>query len=162
MIRKKLMNLINRVILTVLFRSLRVLYRADHRVHREITGWPGNLSLKIICGTDGPVLAIRKEKKKGLTRLPQAARTDISMRFKTTSGAFRVLTGQIGIPEAYAKHLFSLEGDINRAMSFVHCVEYAEACLFPSFWCGRFLREIPRKEINPLCLYICILLENGR
>lgn len=81
------------------------------------------------------------------------------MRFKTVTGAFRVLSGQIGISEAYARHLFSLEGDIYQTMSFVRCVEYLEAYLFPEFMSRRILREVPPRQLGMLQVYALAMLE---
>ena len=132
-----MMNQINRIVLNVLYRGLRVLYQKDSRVRAEMGSWAEGLSLKLVCGPGGAVLAVRKDEQHGLCRLSRAQHTDITMRFKTVTGAFRVLSGQIGISEAYARHLFSLEGDIYQTMSFVRCVEYLEAYLFPEFMSSR-------------------------
>ena len=135
--KREMMNQINRIVLNVLYRGLRVLYQKDSRVCAEMGSWAEGLSLKLVCGPGGAVLAVRKDEQHGLCRLSRAQHTDITMRFKTVTGAFRVLSGQIGISEAYARHLFSLEGDIYQTMSFVRCVEYLEAYLFPEFMSRR-------------------------
>jgi hypothetical protein len=82
------------------------------------------------------------------------------MRFKSVRGAFLVLTGQKGVSQAYAEHLFSLEGDIYQTMSFVRCVEYAESYLFPEFWSSRILKEVPGKQTSALKIYLLSLIEN--
>ena len=121
--------------------------------------WAEGLSLKLVCGPGGAVLAVRKDEQHGLCRLSRAQHTDITMRFKTVTGAFRVLSGQIGISEAYARHLFSLEGDIYQTMSFVRCVEYLEAYLFPEFMSRRILREVPPRQLGMLQVYALAMLE---
>jgi hypothetical protein len=74
-------------------------------------------------------------------------------------GAFRVLSGQIGVADAYAAHLFYLEGDIYKTMSFVRCVEYIESYLFPKIISERILKEVPEKQISSLQVYALALLE---
>lgn len=160
--KKEILNQINNVVLQVLFRGFRVLYKNDSRVKAEIDGWDPGLTLKLVCGPGGAVLALRKKEGCGVGKLQRAQRTAITMRFKSVEGAFQVLTGQKGVSEAYAEHMFTLEGDIYQTMSFVRCVEYAEAYLFPRFWCGRILKEVPEKELGSLQVYGRILLENGR
>ena len=71
-----------------------------------------------------------------------------------------MLSGQKGIADAYAEHLFTLEGDIYKTMGFVRCVEFAEAYLFPRVWSGRILKEIPDKQLASLKVYALALLEN--
>jgi hypothetical protein len=147
--------------LQVLYRGFRVLYRKDSRVRREIDSWSPELTLKLVCGPGGAVLAMKKEGSRGIVRIQRAQKADITMRFKSVAGAFRVLTGQMSVSEAYAAHQFALEGDICQTMSFVRCVEYAEAYLFPYFWASRILKEVPGKELSAVKVYALALLENG-
>lgn len=151
--KKEILNGINGAVLEVLFRSFCVLYKEDSRVQKEIDSWNNQLTLKLVCGPGGAVLALRKSPHHGLVKLKRAQRTSITMRFKSVEGAFRVLSGQIGVADAYAEHLFSLEGDIYQAMSFVRCVDYAEAYLFPGFWAKRILKEVPSKQMSSLQVY---------
>lgn len=160
--KKEIQTQVNALVLEVLFRGFRVLYKNDMRVRKEIDGWADDLTLKLVCGPQGAVLAMRKSGRTGVARLPRAQRTAITMRFKSVEGAFRVLTGQVSVSEAYAEHLFMLEGDIYQTMSFVRCVEYAEAYLFPHFWSGRILKEVPKKELSAVKVYVLALLENGQ
>lgn len=150
---------INKVVLAVLPRAMRVLYQKDSRVRAEMESWEKGLTLKLVCGPGGPVLAVRQNDARGLVRLQRAQHTDITMRFKSVSGAFQVLSGQVGISDAYARHMFSLEGDIYQTMSFVRCVEYVEAYLFPPIMSRRILRQVPEKELNPIRVYALALLE---
>lgn len=91
----------------------------------------------------GAVLAVRKDEQHGLCRLSRAQHTDITMRFKTVTGAFRCSADRSVFQKAYARHLFSLEGDIYQTMSFMRCVEYLEAYLFPEFMSENLRRFLP-------------------
>lgn len=66
----------------------------------------------------------------------------------------------MSVSEAYAEYQFALEGDIYQTMSFVWCVEYAEAYLFPGFWYRRILKEVSEKRMSAILVYGLILLEN--
>lgn len=160
--KRELLSRINQIVLEVLFRGFRVLYREDSRVRKEIRQWKDGLTLKLVCGPRGAVLAMRKDPDRGVARIRRAQRADITMRFKSVEGAFRVLSGQVGVADAYAAHLFFLEGDIYQTMSFVRCVEYLEAYLFPGFMSRRILKEVPGKEVSSLLVYGKALLESGR
>ncbi len=160
--KRELQNQVNALVLQVLFRGFRVLYKHDERVRKEMDAWKDGLTLKLVCGPGGAVLAMRKSERTGVAKLHRAQRTAITMRFKSVEGAFRVLTGQMSVSQAYAAHFFTLEGDIYQTMSFVRCVEYAEAYLFPRFWSRRILKEVPEKELSALRVYVLALLENGR
>ena len=159
--KKEVLNHINALVLEVLYRSLRVLYKSDSRVRAEINSWDKNISFKLVCGPGGAVLAAQRSERTGFRKLPRVQHTAITMRFKSVEGAFCVLSGQKSIANAYAEHLFTLEGDIYKTMGFVRCVEYAEAYLFPRIWSRRILKEIPDKQIGALKVYALALLENG-
>ena len=94
---KEILTQINRTVLAVLLRALRVLYREDSRIRTEIDSWPEGLTLKLKCGPGGAVLALQKSGTYGIRRLRAAQHTDITMNFKSVQGAFRVLSGQVGI-----------------------------------------------------------------
>lgn len=158
--KKEVLNHINALVLQVLYRSLRVLYKNDGRVRDEIDSWDRNISFKLVCGPGGAVLALRRSEHVGFRKLPRAQKADITMRFKSVEGAFRVLSGQESIADAYSEHLFTLEGDIFKTMGFVRCVEFAEAYLFPRIWSGRILKEIPDKQLGSLKVYALALMEN--
>ena len=160
--KKELLNHVNALVLAVLYRSLRVLYRDDSSVREEIDGWKNNLSFKLVCGPGGAVLALRRSEHAGVRKLQRAQRAEITMRFKSVEGAFQVLSGQKSIADAYAEQLFTLEGDIYQTMSFVRVVEYAEAYLFPRIWSRRILREVPEKQTGSLRVYAEALLEHAR
>ena len=67
--KREMMNQINRIVLNVLYRGLRVLYQKDSRVRAEMGSWAEGLSLKLVCGPGGAVLAVRKDEQHGLCRL---------------------------------------------------------------------------------------------
>ena len=160
--KKDLLNQINGIVLQVYFRGFRVLYREDSRIRKEIDSWEKNLTLKLECGPGGAVLAIRQDDERGVSRIRPAQHAAITMRFKSVEGAFRVLSGQMGVADAYAAHQFTLEGDIYQSMSFVRCVDLLEAYLFPKFISSRILKEVPSKQISSLQVYAGALLESGR
>ena len=58
--KREMMNQINRIVLNVLYRGLRVLYQKDSRVRAEMGSWAEGLSLKLVCGPGGAVLAVRR------------------------------------------------------------------------------------------------------
>jgi hypothetical protein len=153
------MNQVNGLVLQVLYRGFCVLYRKDSRVREEVDGWDEGLTLKLVCGPGGAVLTLRKDGRNGIEKLQRTQHADITMRFKSVEGAFRVLSGQIGVADAYAAHLFYLEGDIYKTMSFVRCVEYIESYLFPKIISERILKEVPEKQISSLQVYALALLE---
>ena len=137
--KRELQNQVNALVLQVLFRGFRVLYKHDERVRKEMDAWKDGLTLKLVCGPGGAVLAMRKSERTGVAKLHRAQRTAITMRFKSVEGAFRVLTGQMSVSQAYA-----------------------EAYLFPRFWSRRILKEVPEKELSALRVYVLALLEDGR
>lgn len=158
--KKEILNKINGMVLQVLFRGFRVLYRQDDRIKKEIDSWEKGLTLKLECGPGGSVLAFCQDREYGIRKIPAAQHAAITMRFKSIEGAFRVLSGQLGVADAYAAHLFTLEGDIFQAMSFVRCVDLLEAYLFPGFMSKRILKEVPDKRMCSFLVYAQAFMEN--
>lgn len=157
--KQELMNQVNGIVLQVLYRGFRVLYEKDSRIRQEVDGWDEELTLKLVCGPGGAVLNMRKDEKEGIKKLPRVQHADIVMRFKSVKGAFKVLSGQMGVADAYAAHQFYLEGDIYKTMSFVRCVEYIESYLFPKIMSSRILKEVPEKQLSSLQVYALALLQ---
>lgn len=77
----------------------------------------------------------------------------MTIEFRNIDAAFLVLSGQIGVAQAYSQHRFTLRGGIADCMSFVQCVEIIEAYLFPGFIAKKILKAIPKKEISPVSVY---------
>ena len=63
--KRELLSRVNQIVLEVLFRGFRVLYREDSRVRKEMRQWKDGLTLKLVCGPGGAVLAMRKDPDKG-------------------------------------------------------------------------------------------------
>lgn len=156
------------IVLFVLYRAIKVLPGCDSRIRYEFTSWPEGLSLELAASSDGPSLFLEKRNghlvrisrgklRKSRKSAGKGLAADISIVFKSVDAAFLVLTGQIGVAQAYAQHRFSLRGDIAVTMSFVRCVDIAEAYLFPSFMTRRILKKIPTKQTSSLGVYRRIL-----
>lgn len=93
--------------------------------------------------------------EKGIERMKKqgSSQADMTIVFRNIDSAFLVLSGRIGIAQAYAQHRFTMRGSVSDCMSFVHCVEIIEAYLFPGFIARKILKAIPKKEISPASVY---------
>ncbi|MGI6011864.1 MAG: hypothetical protein ACOX8H_10285 [Ruminococcus sp.] len=147
------------VVLYVLYGGICELYRLDSRVKDEIDSWPEGMTYCLACSEKGPRLFFRKSQNQ-LQRLnPRIQRYyDTAITFRSLDGAFEVLTGRMGIAQAYSAHAFSLHGDIGTAMELTRCVDVVESYLFPRFMTKRILKRVPRKETSTLLVYLRILI----
>ncbi len=152
------------IVLFVLYRAIKVLHDCDSRIRYEFASWPEGLILELAASANGPALFLKKSdgrlvrlRRKELKASTHTVKADISIVFKSVDAAFLVLTGQIGVAQAYAQHRFTLQGDIAMTMSFVRCVDIAEVYLFPSFMTRRILKRIPKKQTSSLGVYRRIL-----
>lgn len=150
--KRNLIYGVSSVVLFVLYRGMAVLSRRDSRVKQELMHWPKGLALKLVCGPKGPVLTLIWDGNR-LLRGHRFDRADITMTFKSPEKAFRVLTGQRGISDAYARHDFFLKGDIHQTMRFMRAVEITEAYLFPKIMTRRILKRVPKKELPTPVVY---------
>ena len=151
-IRYHLKKTIVGIVFFFLWRALKSLYFMDSRVRREMNSWPEGFIIHMQASFTGPHLTFGMVSGKP-ARLSSWHDAQVHIRFKTLDSAFRLVTGQLGVEQAYAQHRFVLSGDIASTMSFVRCVDIAEAYLFPAFITRRILRAVPRKEHSSLAVY---------
>lgn len=135
-----------------LWRAFRALSHTDSRFRAELDSWPDGLTLHMQGSKTGPHLCLRKGEQ-GLERLKACEHPAVDIHFKSLDEAFKLATGRLGVARAYAEHRFTLSGDIGLTMSFVRCVNLAEAYLFPKFISRRILLAVPAKEFSSLGVY---------
>lgn len=111
------------------------------------------------ASSDGPALCltrsghgVRMVKPSGISN------ADMTVTFRSMDAAFLVLSGQIGVAQAYAQHRFALRGSIYDCMTLVHCVDIIESYLFPKFITRKILKRISRKECPAIYVYCRAIL----
>ena len=90
-----------------------------------------------------------------LKHLPSAV---CNLRVKSTAHSFQLFTGQMGLAQAYARHAFTMQGEIADVMKLARLVNIVEAYLFPKLITGHILTDIPALQTNPLRVYGRIVL----
>lgn len=135
-----------------LYRAMRVLYKRDERVKRELDSLAVNDAFALEFSPNGKCFVIEKTPN-GLKRRKQISKGDNVITFKTISLALKVMTGQKGLTESYSQHDFSLKGSINKAMVFVRVVEIVMAHLLPRKMLVKILREVPKRKISLIKTY---------
>lgn len=149
--------LFEKVILFFLYRGMKVLYKHDTRIQKEISDWPIGRTIVLAASEKGPKLCIRRVSW-GIVRVREIKEPDIQIAFKSIEGAFLVFSGQIGTSQAYSQHRFKVKGDIAEVMSVVRCIDLTEAYLFPKFMSKRILRKIPKKQVGSIYVYCLAIL----
>ncbi len=145
------------VILYFLAHGLDLLGKKDERVEEEFAAWEEGFTWGIGMGEGAPALYMKKTGT-GLARLSEKpADIDLMITFKSVESAFLVLSGQVGVAGAYARHAFVLKGDIARAMSVVRCMDLAEAYLFPRLISKKILKEVPEKRMGLVRTYLSLM-----
>lgn len=141
-------------VLWFLYRGMDVLVRDDARVKAEIERLPEGCVLRLKGGMQkhSPQIVMRIEKGR-IVKAGTEAAADLTIVFKNIHMAFKVLTGQISIEQAYARRAFYLKGNINAAMGVVRCVEYVELYLFPKVMAQRILKRVEKKHQSALAVY---------
>lgn len=151
--------LICRVVLFFLYRGMRVLEVYDPQLRQELQALPQGLTFGIRTSPHpGSPCITFVNGSKGLRKGKSWEIPHILITFKSLSLAFRVLTGLESIACAYARHSFTLQGNINAAMGFVRAIEITEGYLFPAFWAKRILKRLPEKQIPTPGVYLFALL----
>lgn len=130
----------------------------DPFVREQMEALPVGISYAIHTGHDAPTLYVQWDGKR-LLRLEQApAETTCELRLKSLADSFLMFTGQIGLAHGYARHSFTMQGEIADVMRLARLVDRAEAYLFPAFMSRRILTEVPALPSSPLRLYGRLIL----
>lgn len=156
----KLKSVLVSTILWFLGKGFESSFMFDSQIKREVETWEDGMTLLLSVGSKGPSTCLRKQdgRIKPIAKEQQKESPDMAIYFKNTEAALLVLTGRIGIAQAFAEHRFLLKGDIAAAMSVVRCMNIVENYLFPSFMTRKILKRIPQKEVSSLVVYRKIIL----
>lgn len=149
--------LVETVILYVLYAGIYQLYNLDADVREEISSWRLGRVYGMRCSEHGPSLYFMK-KTNGICKIASCSHreADVLFQFKSTDQAFQVVTGQISVADAYARHAFSLSGDIGHAMSLARVIDRTELYLFPGIITRRILKKQDKRQVPMLYVYLRI------
>lgn len=130
----------------------------DNGIKKELENIDDMTVVMLKVDPYGPQMLMQK---KGTKMLYIGARedkkADIAIYFKNIDAALMVLTGQIGIDQAYAEHRFTLNGDIFSTMPMVRALYTVEAYLFPYFITKKILKSMPERTTNKFRIYSGLL-----
>lgn len=145
------------VVLRVVHAALIELRALDSRVAKEFERMPEGLSYAIRTGFEGPTLHVQWKDGK-LVRLAGLSAPSCSLRIKSMPLAFRLFTGQMGLAQAYARHAFTMGGEVADVMRLARLVNLVEAYLFPSVMTRCIMTDVPETEVCFLRAYARIAL----
>lgn len=130
----------------------------DSRVKAEIDSLPEGFTIVLGIAPSGPYMSMKKQDNKlKYTGLTEDKSAGLIISFKNIEAAFLVLTGRIGIDQAYAEHRFTLKGDIAYGMTVVRCMHLVENYLFPKFITKKILKRMPQKEVSSFRIYMAAI-----
>ncbi len=143
------------IVLRVVHAALVELRDLDSRVALEFERFPEGLSYSISTGHKGPTLHVQWEggQLKRKIALPAPV---CSLRIKSLPLSFQLFTGQIGMAQAYARHAFTMAGEVADVMRLARLVNIVESYLFPKFMTRRIMTDIPEPEVCFLRAYVRI------
>lgn len=144
--------------------ALRLVYAAlvelqglDAEVAEEFAKLPAGMSYAIHTGYDCPTLFVQWDGER-LRSVPKMERACCELHLKALAISFRLFTGQMGLAQAYARHAFTMSGEVADVMKLARLVNRTEAYLFPPFITRRFLSVLPTLPVSPLRLYGKLLI----
>lgn len=155
---RRFQQLVCAIVLQVLYRAIRVLSHADSRIRQELSSLPPGQTVRFSVSPDEKSPSLTFQVDGGtIRRAKSQGDPDIHIVFKNEAMAFRVFTGRMGIAGAYAAHAFTLRGNINETMGIVRVVDLVEGYLFPRFMTRRILKELPKKQVPTLVVYLRLI-----
>ncbi len=147
-------QLICKVFAHFLYRGMKVLYKRDERVRREVDAFKEGGAFALKFSMDRNTAVVIEKTAGGLKKRKVIKEGDIVIEFKTLDLALKTMTGQKGLSQAYAQHDFVLKGSINEVMGFTRAVEVVMAHLLPKSMLKNILREVPARKISMFKTYI--------
>ncbi len=157
--KKRLKIWIASIVLWFLGRAFQGVVSFDKGANEEVKSIPDGTIVMLKINPIGPFMSLEKRGDKFLyLGAVEMKNPDIAINFKNIEGAILVLTGQLGIAQAYAEHRFTLKGDIFPTMSIVRVLYLVEAYLFPKFMSKKLLKEMPDKETGKLNIILATIL----
>lgn len=148
-----------RIIFWFLGRGFQSVASFDKAASEEINGLNDLMYILLKVEPNGPCMVMQKKDGKlnfvG-TKVPD--KVDLAIYFKNIEAAFLVVTGQIGIAQAYAEHRFTLKGDIYITMPLVRALNMTEAYLFPGFMAKKLMARMPDRSNNKFNIYMATIL----
>lgn len=148
-----------RIIFWFLGRGLQSVASFDRTAAEEISSLDDLMYILLDVEPNGPCLVMQKRKGKlhfAGTKVPD--KVELAIHFKNIEAAFLVVTGQIGIAQAYGEHRFTLNGDIFITMPLVRALNLTEAYLFPEFMAKKLMKRMPDRSNNKFNIYMATLL----
>lgn len=140
------------VVLRVVHAAITELQTADERVGEELRRMAPGTAYSIRTGHAGPTLNVEWDGVR-LCRRKSLSGSCCRLSVKALPLSFQLFTGQMGLAQAYARHAFTLAGDIADVMKLARLVNLVEAYLFPRFISRRILTDIPPLRLHPLRVY---------
>lgn len=157
--KKGMKTFLVKIIFWFLGRGLQSVASFDRAALEEIKGLQDLMYILLKVEPNGPSLVMQKRKGKlHFAKAKEPSSVELAIYFKNIEGAFLVLTGQIGIAQAYAEHRFTLKGDIFITMPLVRTLNLTEAYLFPGFMARKILKSMPDRSNNKFNIYMATLL----
>lgn len=149
---KRFKSAVVKIVLFILGRGFQCIAARDETVKREVAGWDESFCIMFQVLPRGPYMSLQKQNGRlqfmGVTK----SYADLVINFKNIESAFMVFTAQLGTPQGYAQHRLSVEGDINKAMSLIRCLNMVEFYLFPGIIARMVLKRVPRMTAKRLVL----------
>lgn len=126
----------------------------DKSVKKEIEIYDEGTIIMLKVNSFGPHMVMQKKGDKliylGNKKVKDA---DLTISFKNIEVAVLVLTGQLGVAQAYAEHRYVVKGDLYLIMPLVRALCVVEAYLFPKFMAKKILKEMPKRTNNKFNIY---------
>jgi len=155
--KKKCKTFLAKTVFWFLGRGAQATAKYDMRAAAEVYTWEDGMNIVLKVESNGPVMAMGKRNGKLLYLGSKEMPAKITIYFKNIEAALLVLTGRIGIPQAFSEHRFTLKGDIAEGMSVVRCLTLVEAYLFPKFITKKIIKRLPKKQCSSLKIYSATL-----
>lgn len=145
---------VNKIVLTVLGRSLEVLSKYDEEIKQEISFMPTGFTFGMKILPHHGSMLMTKTSTGSLKYLNEKEgdenKCNLLFCLRNPTSAFLMFTAQMATHTAYAQHRMSAKGDLSYAMIITRCLNRLQAYLFPHFIAKKILKKVPSIPLSSL------------
>ena len=160
--RKWFKTIVVKIVFFVFGKALKAVSQYDEDAKKEIELLPEGLTVIFEVVPFGPYMSCKIEngriKYLGLKKVDE----DNAFVFKHIEPIFKMLTGQIGLPQVYTENSLTTRGDLAASMIFYRVSNIVQFYLWPKFIAKIVLKKVPdmtiKKFFTRLLIYIRIII----
>ena len=117
-------------------------------LQEELNAWEDGYTIQLKVLPNGPAIAFEKVDGKLQTISPNKNHYSLVVVFKTEEIAYRIITTQNSVPQAFTQNRLMVYGSTADSMILIRILNIVQAYLFPPILSKRILKRVPKFNLS--------------